>query len=176
MGQTTNYNIPYPETDNPRNIPEDMKNMAEKIEEAINGINKKTNAITVGITNDYTVQADNTDETLPLDNIIQQVGDKLSIENGGIKIGSGISAVIVSAQVYYYTGTSGVEKNAYIFKNDSRSIAFNRYMPENYEHISVPVKVETVTEGDIMYLKIRGKKGDLFKNYTSGTFLTVVAI
>lgn len=45
MGQTTNYNIPYPEIDNPRNIPEDMKNLADATDTAIKDVETNLNNI-----------------------------------------------------------------------------------------------------------------------------------
>lgn len=45
MGQTTNYKIPYPEQDDPRNIPEDMKGMAESIDTLIKNLSTAISTI-----------------------------------------------------------------------------------------------------------------------------------
>lgn len=80
-------------------------------------------------------------------------GEELSISDGGIRIGAGVTKVEVSANVYFSTGIqSGDSIRCFIYKNDT-SIAhnFNR-CGGTYEDRNISSFMVNVTEGDILYL------------------------
>jgi hypothetical protein len=114
--------------------------------------------------------------TYPLTVTSSSAGTKLSISGGGIKIGSGVTKVLVSGQAYFYTGTISTDKIVYIYLNTNNQAAVNKYMADQYDHISIPSKLITVAEDDIIYLKVKGAKNDIFKYYDAGTYLTVEVI
>lgn len=63
-----------------------------------NEFNKK-NIIAVGFNSDYAMTSSNwTQKKLPFNKVISQVGNKLSLVDGGVKIGAGITKIKVSLQ------------------------------------------------------------------------------
>lgn len=80
-------------------------------------------------------------------------GGLLTISNGGIRIGAGVTKVEVSGNVYFSTGmSSGDSLRSFIYKNDE-VIAhnFNR-CSGTYEDRPISPVLLSVTEGDIIYL------------------------
>lgn len=80
-------------------------------------------------------------------------GSLLSISNGGIRIGAGVTKVEVSGNVYFSTGmNSGDSLRSFIYKNDE-VIAhnFNR-CSGTYEDRPISPVLLNVSEGDIIYL------------------------
>lgn len=137
----------------------------------------KTNYIVACMSSNYTINATQTQETLPLNIYRYKVGEELSVENNGIVIGKGISEILVSAQVYWYTSVSNSEGIIYIAKNGQNYTVSNRKFTDNYEHQSTPTIIIPVQEGDIITLKVRNDNSKaVISYYDSGTFLNVIAI
>ena len=137
----------------------------------------KTNYIVACMSSNYTINATQTQETLPLNIYRYKVGEELSVENNGIVIGKGISEILVSAQVYWYTNVSNSEGLLYIAKNGQNYTVSNRKFTDNYEHQTTPTIVIPVQEGDIITLKVRNDNSKpVISYYDSGTFLNVIAI
>lgn len=137
----------------------------------------KTNYIVACMSSNYTINATQTQETLPLNIYRYKVGEELSVENNGIVIGKGISEILVSAQVYWYTSVSNSEGIIYIAKNGQNYTVSNRKFTDNYEHQTTPTIIIPVQEGDIITLKVRNDNSKaLISYYDSGTFLNVIAI
>ena len=80
-------------------------------------------------------------------------GGLLSISDGGIKIGAGVTKVEVSANVYFSTGMNeGDSIRSLIYKNDESIVHnFNR-CGGTYEDRPISPILVSVTEGDIIYL------------------------
>ena len=80
-------------------------------------------------------------------------GTLLSISNGGIRIGAGISKVKVSGNVYFSTGVQeGDSIRSFIYLNDTSIVHnFNR-AGGTYEDRPIAPFLVNVSEGDILYL------------------------
>ena len=159
----------YPSTETPLN--------AENLNHNFNELNKKGNFIKVSMYSDLTLtSADMT--IVKFDKVDEQLGDGLSLtEDGGIKIGKGISAIRVVGQAYYYTGTPDGIKTVYLYRNSAQISTTNYSEPTaQYTHLNTPSLCMKVNEESIIYLKVKGNVGDKFKNYNTGTFLTVEVI
>ena len=144
-------------------------------------INKKMlpelNYIVAYMSDNYTIKTIATQETLPINSIKYKVGDKLTIANNGIVIGKGVSEILVSAQVYWYTSVSNSEGILYIAKNGQNYTVSNRKFTDNYEHQTTPTIIIPVQEGDVITLKVRNDSNkSVISYYDSGTFLNVIAI
>lgn len=138
---------------------------------------KKGDFIRVSMNSDLTLT--NGDITIvPFGKTEEQLGDGLSLtNNGGIKIGKNIKAVRVNAEVYYYTGTTNEIKSLYLYKNTVKISDYNTFKDiTNYSHITASSMTTMVSEGDVIYLKVKGTTNDLFKNYATGTFLIVEVV
>lgn len=174
MGQTSKYKIPYPDVNDIANIPGDLQKIAEKIE----AITQK-HVMTAGLTDDYTTADPSNFEKLKTNKVFCSCGDKLTITEEGIKIGDGVSKVMVSGQIYFYTNVSmNGDSVAVICKNNKQIISHNQKLTDNYEHIALPEKLIDVKKGDIINLVVKSEKatGTLIKNYEDGTFLTVEVV
>lgn len=90
MASTTKYKLPYPERSDFADVPEDMKELAEKVEETIIDV-KKINTVLITTTEEI---AENTDYTIPLNYIvgdnsleIYYMGEKLVKDEHYIEVG-----------------------------------------------------------------------------------------
>ena len=138
---------------------------------------KEINYCWASMSGDYTIQTINTQETLPINTKTMSSGSKLNVTSDGIVIGAGISAVMVSAQVYWYSNCADSEGIIYISKNGQNLYANNHRITDLYEHQASATVTIPVVEGDVIRLKVTNNhKTALIKNYYSGTFLIVTAI
>lgn len=79
-------------------------------------------------------------------------GDNLVLSNGGIKIGKGITRVLVTGQIYYFTGSNHADgKCVHFYKNDTKISGTHNRTNLNYIHINASTIIP-VSEGDIIYL------------------------
>lgn len=99
---------------------------------------------------------------IPLDNI-KQYGGRLSLENNGIKIGSRISKIKISANLCWFQYSPVGEFDLNIVKNNQTvAMCFGNNMGSHLQHSSVTPVVIEVTEGDMLYLMInKGSAGEV---------------
>lgn len=113
----------------------------------------KKNVMTARLSNTYTVNSTSANAVYKLDLVeYSKVGTKLSISDGGIKIGKGVSKILVSAQVYFTGGNN--EGNPFIFKNNEGIIITMSPVKGAYKSSNITPTLIDVTENDIIYLKI----------------------
>jgi len=132
-----------------------VENRFQKVEEI--------NILTAKMMSDYTIQASETGESVKNFSLYNKVGDKLTIENGAIKIGSGVSKVKVSYNATSQNSTSTANSRAftYLMQNNTVVTQESHYFNRTYEQISVAHNeiVIDVQEGDIFYLNVYGLVG-----------------
>ena len=109
---------------------------------------------------------------------IHSSSNKLTLSNGGIRIGSGISKVVVSANVFFQW-TSADQNYLYmaIRKNATNVSLSIEAQPFNYAFATLsfaPVYVE-VQEGDIFYIVSQEGKTGTFRN-GQNSYITVEAV
>lgn len=99
--------------------------------------------------------------------------DKLTLSNGGIRIGAGISKVLISGNYFNVTSnTTGYCWSRISRNNDDVSLAIDQNNV-NFASCSHSPKIQTVTEGDIIYLwKWDDNKCDI-RGGNVNTWLTV---
>lgn len=153
-------------------------NLLSTTEAQIATISDKLGNHLVGMmANDYTINTINTIETLPINSVVRSYGNKLTLDNNGIRIGAGVNVVLITASVYWYTNSSNSEGVIYIYKNNGNVVTKNTRLADDYEHtqmVAIPIEV---AEGDHIYLRVNNNdKKSLIKNYNSGTYLSVVVI
>lgn len=104
-----------------------------------------------------------------------KVGDNLSISNGGIKIGEGISKIKVSGTVMFQTiSGAGQRHHMHIRQNNTVIITSTSRLQGTWETISSNVQLFDVNEDDIIYLYVRTQDGSGAS--TSVCRLTVEAV
>ncbi|MBO5843440.1 MAG: hypothetical protein J6Q96_01070 [Bacteroidales bacterium] len=120
----------------------------------------KKNIMTIKLVNSITcVNAVYTN--IKFDTLYNSIGNKLSFENGGIKIGAGVSKVLVSANLRYDIGSTGA-KHGRIAKNGD-PIAWNMSNVFNANEdfsLSFPSMLVDVEEGDMIYVQYYASSSD----------------
>ena len=117
---------------------------------------------------------------LSLTSAVRQYGTALTLADGGVKIGKGISKVRITGQAYMYESTALTlcEMDLYIVKADGTAKRIERCIctrSGKYEtYITGPI-VTAVSEGDIIKLAYIGKPDTSFINYNDATMLNVTA-
>ena len=165
MGQTTNYNIPYPDIDDPRNITEDMKNMANATDTAIkeveNNINKKNNILAICGSGDktYNIETAYERKKITFDSIKSQIGNLLSLNNNSIKVGKDVNHLKISGLFGLWTSASS-SVEIQIYKNESmvQNVYWNKTIKTDTNCFVLPTLLLSVKEGDLISLR-----------FTSGT-------
>ena len=121
------------------------------------------NIITAKTLSDYTIQTTDTVEDVKTFSLYNSVGNKLTIENGAIKIGSGVSKVKVSynATTQNSTNTAISRAFTYLTQNNTQITQESHYFNRTYGQISVAHNeiIRSVQEGDIFYLRVYGLAG-----------------
>ena len=115
---------------------------------------------------------------LSLTSAARQYGTALTLADGGVKIGKGVSKVRITGQAYMYESTALTlcEMDLYIVKADGTATRVERCIctrSGKYEtYITGPI-VTAVSEGDIIKLAYIGKQDTSFINYNDATMLNV---
>ncbi len=115
---------------------------------------------------------------LNLTSAARQYGTALTLADGGVKIGKGVSKVRITGQAYMYESTAltQCEMDLYIVKADGTATRIERCIctrSGKYEtYITGPI-VTAVSEGDIIKLAYIGKPDTSFINYNDATMLNV---
>lgn len=115
---------------------------------------------------------------LSLTSAARQYGTALTLADGGVKIGKGVSKVRITGQAYMYESTAltQCEMDLYIVKADGTATRVERCIctrSGKYEtYITGPI-VTAVSEGDIIKLAYIGKPDTSFINYNDSTMLNV---
>lgn len=115
---------------------------------------------------------------LSLTSAARQYGTALTLADGGVKIGKGVSKVRITGQAYMYESTAltQCEMDLYIVKTDGTATRVERCIctrSGKYEtYITGPI-VTAVGEGDIIKLAYIGKADTSFINYNDATMLNV---
>lgn len=115
---------------------------------------------------------------LSLTSAARQYGTALTLADGGVKIGKGVSKVRITGQAYMYESTALTlcEMDLYIVKADGTATRIERCIctrSGKYEtYITGPI-VTAVSEGDIIKLAYIGKPDTSFINYNDSTMLNV---
>lgn len=147
-------------------------------------INKKLidkNAITIYTDTNITYTSKD-NMKLKLNTVATKVGKKFTLtDDGGVRIGKGVSTVAVSGSVYFFTGSNHADgKEAIICKNSIENAISTGSTRLNYNYIrvSAPYSIINVAEGDIIYLCSKNDTTNetVLGNGKNNTFLTVVEI
>lgn len=109
-------------------------------------------------------------------------GNKLTLENGVIKVGSGVSKVLISGNLGLNAAFSNTAYSAIVrIKRGSTSVfarSFYNYKPSTASdmNIATPIGLRDVQEGDVISLNIVSGAAITSKNLTTATCLTVEVV
>lgn len=106
-------------------------------------------------------------------------GSKLTVSDGGVKIGAGITHVFVSGQVYFFTGSNHADgKLCLLYKNDTVISATHNRQSYNYIMVNGGCIIP-VSEGDVIYLYCKNDNSSnttVIQNGKEYTYLNVIEI
>jgi len=106
----------------------------------------------------------------------ESAGDRLTISGGGIRVGANVSKIKVSAQSQVVPAGGAGIKHLRIYKNSATvGWATQRFTATNENAtLTIPTRVLSVSEGDIIYLKYYALAGDVFNG--SGDIPTMLTV
>lgn len=148
---------------------------------AINEVNDRTkpNMISAGISTNtsYTISSTWAYAPMTLDNLISSVGDKLTLENGSIKVGAGVSKVELSAN-FLLRGIKGLMVAGIMVNGSIKpQIYCTPETATTWETRTISNLVFDVNEGDVITLGYgSGATGAMEFAGLFFTFLTVKAL
>lgn len=136
----------------------------------------KPNILTASGTTNITT-GNNTYDKIPLE-ITTQIGDKLSISNdGGIKIGTGVSYIKISGTITFSTiSGSGQRHHLNIWKNSSSQATATGRLTGTWETLATDTRLISVQENDVIYLIARTQDGSGAVVNGSSSRLTVEVV
>ena len=143
----------------------------------LNSMNK--NIITGYLASDWDSNADNSINSLTLTTCLV-VGNKLSISNGKIIIGDGVSKVLVSASITFKDNVN-TAKTAYghIYRNDTQVSNCRVYCPagNSVQLVATPSLV-AVSSGNNITLRFQGPSCKVYSTYQFNyrTYITVEVV
>ena len=161
----------YPSTETPLNA-ENLNQMQDNMEEAINEKN-----YLVATANGAINLSGNTDIPLSATNV---VGTKLTLENGKVKIGTGVSKVRISGSIFMDITQQGsgylwgrIAKNGSNVQGSIHPLVTGM----GFVSASIPSKIIDVDENDLLHLNVdaTGATGTV-RNTEENTWLCVEVI
>ena len=122
--------------------------------------------------------------TIALDTVISSIGTKLTLSNGSVKIGSGVSKVMVSGVLRGYfknsTTTTNYEMGCRINKNTTiaRTVEFiiDKNATIDAKLITVAPFLLDVEENDVISIGIYSSTGNAVRKYLANSYLTVEVV
>lgn len=143
---------------------------------------QEKNIMTLSLHSNFTVQT--TNQYLPLNlELDTKIGNRLSLENGGIKIGSGVSKILVSAQMSFEAKNT---RNIHFRVTKNNTDSLDNVFGWRYEHfnngdlgnLTISPILGEVQEGDLINLYYYCGAGDIISGNAFGkrTNMTVVVV
>lgn len=172
----------YPSTATPINA-DNLNAMQDNIETEIEGKTQK-DIITIYLDNTITNPIVETYTKIPL-TLKTSVGNKLTVSNNGILIGSGVNHVKVSGKVELDVGNITMSRfiriakgNNIVDDNNSISWCANDCRANTSTFLTLPEVIAPVNSGDIINLFYYVKSGDKIAGHSTmlRTYLTVEVV
>lgn len=136
------------------------------------------NIIAANLKEDFTISNQSSVMTIPISETVK-IGDKFTVSNNNIVIGSGISYIKVSANVRVDNTASGDILFAYITSNDSTKIYSCSISSGARTTLSISPYLLKVNKGDIINLKVQNSSTTTSKLLNANrlaTYITLEAI
>lgn len=135
------------------------------------------NIITIKLQDSFDVESGGVYQVVPMV-VYNSIGDKLTLSNNGVRIGSGVSKVLVSSNLKVISNTTG-NKHSRICKNDTTMCWTDSTSIQSGHEITInntPILINVV-EGDIITLRYFVLTNDRISGgqYTP-TYLTVEVV
>lgn len=138
---------------------------------------KQKSILSAGINNAISITTAG-DNTIAIDKEITKIGNKITIDNGKIKINDDIGKILISAKVQMtLKNNSGNTKNIYIHKNGTSVIDILNEVyrtADNWRFSASASEIPiSVAKNDVIELKGYFGVGDIIQSQDSRTYITV---
>ena len=136
------------------------------------------NIITVYLKQDFTISATNTTYDLTNVEVLTNVGTKLSLVNGKIKIGAGVSKVKVSYTVKCLSPANSTRTFVYLAHNNTNITQEGAWFGgTNWQtNIGVVPRVLSVNENDTFHLRCYGYKNNTIGGKANDFIPTILTV
>lgn len=138
---------------------DDIETAQDDIQDLQNQLNDK-NIITARLASDYIIQSTDTAADVKNFNLYNSIGNKLTVQNGVIKIGSGVSKVKVSYNAICQNSTSNATSRVFVYlqQNTTTLTQESYYFNRTWEQVSGSHNeiVRNVSQGDEFFLRVYG--------------------
>ena len=132
--------------------------------------------ITVTRTTDFTITQSDAYVDIPFDDSLV-IGTKLSLSNGKVVIGSGVSKVKISSKICLpSSGMTAGSKNLVVRKNGTIVDRTWQYLDVRNSSMMTPVRIIPVTQGDSLSLSYYGKANEKIAGSSTFTDFTVEVV
>ena len=151
----------------------------------LNNVDLARNIMTVYLASDFTIPNTNTVYDLTNMSLAESVGNKLSLVNGKIVIGAGVSKVKVSYTAKTMSSANTTRTFTYLMQDiNGTATAISQegsfYSATNQQvNIGYQPRVVSVSQGDAFYLRCYGYKNNVIAGAASTfviTYLTVEVV
>jgi len=155
--------------------PEDAKIVIDPDEVPTGGIVQR-NVITAGF-NTYTTTTADVEKMTMKGTPIYKNGDKLTIKDGSIVVGSGVNAVLISGNLKFSVVSVNSVHSFNVYLNDDIVASSSLKLTDNWTGVSIGGVIIPVKEGDVIsgYVK-SATAGAVVHNNNSNTNITVEVI
>lgn len=138
--------------------------------------NARKDIITVTRATDFTISQSDNYVTIPFDSS-ESMGTGLTLSGGGVVVGSGISRVKISSKICLpSSGMTAGSKNLVVRKNGNIVDRAWQYLEVRNSSMSTPVRMISVSAGDVLTLAYYGKQNDKIAGSSVFTDFTVEAV
>lgn len=149
----------------------DKTSVVNAINEVSNEIAKTENWILARLSTAFNAGT-TAEHQIKFDTVQSVNGNLLTLENGCIKVGAGVKAIEVVAQLYFFTGTAG-RKTLRIYKNTTD--ANRKYVTcESYRMFDITLFIN-VSEGDLIKFAAELTSGDIISEANTIIMARVIA-
>lgn len=145
-----------------------VNNITEKISEK--------NILSIRVSTQYDQTTDK--DMIKFGTIISSIGDKLTISNNGIRIGSGVKKVLINSNIILTKGneTSGDLMETDLMKNGTQVLALNIInKTTNWQTLNAPNLLIAVEEGDLLQIQLWNNNHAAARIYAT-SYLTVEVV
>lgn len=139
--------------------------------------NCKQNAITATMSDNQSITTTSTWQVVKVNLDTITSSDKLSLLGNAVKIGKGVSKILVSANTSFVEQTSGLVNISFLKNSTTTGKTVQGMSDQSRLNISAPPQLIDVTEGDLIYMCLSFGNTQTGKTVSSSsTFMTVQVI
>lgn len=154
-----------------------LNKMQNNIEDAINNVQGKQTAITATMTDNQLITTTVAWQIVKLNLDTITSSEKLTLSGNAVKIGKGVSKILVSANTSFVEQTNGLVNIQFLKNSSTIGKTVQGMSDQSRLNIAAPPQIIEVVEGDLIHMGLAF--GNVQTNKTvssSSTFMTVQVV